>query len=125
VPHCTTCTLQQERKIAEYPPFDRSQRVAPLTSATSSSTTTGSTTIFSTPFSILNRTLIDKLTNIRIGKRAPSDYLEEIRSEQGDKFQQLIESHLLPSDALLADNHEDFINQRQALLWEKIQEVTS
>jgi hypothetical protein len=75
--------------------------------------------------SILNRTLIDKLTNIRIGKRAPSDYLKEIRSEQGDKFQQLIESHLLPSDALLADNHEDFINQRQALLWEKIQEVTS
>lgn len=33
--------------------------------------------------SILNRTLIDKITNIRIGKRAPSDYLEEIRAAWG------------------------------------------
>jgi hypothetical protein len=75
--------------------------------------------------SILNRTLIDKLTNIRIGKRAPSDYLEEIQGELGDKFKQLISSHLLPSDALLANDHKEFINQRQALLWQKIQEVTS
>jgi len=74
---------------------------------------------------ILNRTLIDKPTNIRISKRAPSDYLEEIKGELGDKFEQLIASHLLPSAPLLADSHEEFLDQRQALLWQKIQEVTS
>jgi len=74
---------------------------------------------------IVNRTLIDKLTNIRIGKRAPSEYLVEIKGELGDKFEPLIASHLLPSGPLLADNHEEFLIQRQAMLWQKIQEVTS
>ncbi len=32
---------------------------------------------------VLNRTLIDRQTNIRIGKRAPSDYLAEIKDELG------------------------------------------
>jgi len=47
--------------------------------------------------SVLNRTLIDKETNIRIGKRAPSDYLSEVDKELGRaKFEALLNSHLLP-----------------------------
>ncbi len=77
---------------------------------------------------ILNRTLIDKATNIRIGKRAPSKYLQEIKEELGDKFDGLIASHLLPSSdgsPLMADNFEAFLDERESLFWQKIQEVTT
>jgi hypothetical protein len=77
---------------------------------------------------ILNRTLIDKATNIRIWKRSPSDYLSEIATEIGDKFAQMISSHLLPDSKespLLNDDFETFINQREKKFWQKIQEVTS
>ena len=47
---------------------------------------------------VLNRTLIDRGTNIRIGSRPPSHYLEEIRAALGDeKYQALLDSHLLPA----------------------------
>jgi hypothetical protein len=78
---------------------------------------------------ILNRTLIDKITNIRIGKRAPSDYLMQINKELlDDKFEQMVASHLLPSGTaspLFLDRFEEFLSQREQLLWEKIVEVTS
>lgn len=77
---------------------------------------------------VLNRTLIDKSTNIRISKRAPSDYLAEIRGAIKDaKFDKLLRSHLLPptSDSpLMCDNFEEFLQHRQALIYEQIEEVT-
>ena len=69
---------------------------------------------------IMNRTLIDADTNRRIGKRAPSDYLEEIKSElsgePGDAFKRLLESHMLPAgkkSPLLADDFSGFVGWRE------------
>lgn len=77
---------------------------------------------------VLNRTLIDRKTNIRISKRAPSDYLQEIHSAIGEsKFQKLLESHLLPTgpdSPLLADAYRAFLEARQNLISEEINEVT-
>lgn len=77
---------------------------------------------------VLNRTLIDKITNIRISKRAPSDYLQEIASALGDdKLEKLLRSHLLPSgdqSPLAADDFERFLNERQEQISRQIIEVT-
>jgi hypothetical protein len=77
---------------------------------------------------ILNRTLIDRITNIRIGKRAPSDYLAEIRAEflEGP-FEELLTSHLLPSGAdspLMADDFAEFLAWREEQIAAEIETVT-
>jgi hypothetical protein len=79
---------------------------------------------------VLNRTLIDKKTNIRISKRAPSDYLEEIaKTMQADgKFEKLLRSHLLPASpdsSLRKDDFEQFLADRQKLVAQQIVEVTA
>jgi hypothetical protein len=77
---------------------------------------------------ILNRTLIDRSTNIRIGKRAPSDYLGEIRGELGEtNFSRMMASHLLPADdtsPLWENDFDAFLAWRQEALWADIQELT-
>jgi hypothetical protein len=70
--------------------------------------------------SILNRTLIDKQTNIRIGKKAPSLYLAEMEQELGQKeLADLLSSHMLPTDPdspLRRDSFEDFLAWRSIAL---------
>jgi len=44
---------------------------------------------------VANRTLIPKLTNIRIGKRAPGDYFTEIQ-KKNKKLDECLNSHLIP-----------------------------
>ena len=76
---------------------------------------------------VLNRTLIDRTTNQMIGRRAPSDYLAEIRGVSGFPFEQVLASHHLPTDAdspLLKNNYEAFLAWRQNRLWRQIQHVT-
>ncbi len=80
---------------------------------------------------VLNRTLIDKRTNIRISDRAPSDYLMEMRDEfdkdHPGHLDALLESHLLPSSTLLAFAQDDFdayLQLRQEAVWKAIQGVT-
>ncbi len=77
---------------------------------------------------ILNRTYIDRTTNRRLSKRAPSDYFSEIRQKHGDQeTDKLFSSHLLPpggDSPLLADNFEEFLTQREKLLMWLIQEKT-
>jgi hypothetical protein len=66
---------------------------------------------------ILNRTYIDRRTNRRLSKRAPSDYFGEIRDKQGVKATgELLHSHLLPDVPLLADDFEGFLRGREAEL---------
>jgi len=66
--------------------------------------------------SVANRTLIDKQTNIRIGKRAPSDYLAEMEKELGlASLDKILESHLLPeggTSPLRRDQFDKFIAWR-------------
>jgi len=77
---------------------------------------------------ILNRTLIDKITNIRIGKRAPSDYLGEIGAELGDDhLRAILVSHNLPGDAdgaLRTDSFEAFLDWRLERLIEILHDKT-
>ena len=77
---------------------------------------------------VLNRTLIDKETNIRIGKKAPADYLDEIEAELGtDRLNNVLESHLLPhgtKSSLREGRFSDFLKERQQRFTQKIEEVT-
>jgi len=82
--------------------------------------------------SILNRTLIDRITNIRIGKRAPSDYLREIADELAAQGVQLsldtiLTGHGLPtgqSSPLHADAFESFIAARRTFFASEIAAAT-
>ncbi len=76
---------------------------------------------------VVNRTLIDKKTNIRISNRAPSDYLAEIRNTPGFDFDAVLRSHLLPTgDAspFWIDDFEAFLNWRQERLWQEVKRAT-
>lgn len=69
--------------------------------------------------SVLNHCLIDRATNIRIGKRAPSAYLHEIRAEHGSLSDQVLESQCLPtgiSSPLSIDDYDGFLSWRMDLL---------
>lgn len=49
---------------------------------------------------VANRTLIPRRLNIKIGKRAPYDYLNELRAKQNQQLATCLESHLVPADIL-------------------------
>lgn len=77
--------------------------------------------------SVLNHCLIDRTTNILIGKRPPSDYLKEIRAELGATLDDVLRSHRLPTGAdspLTADDFEAFLQWRQQALSEALAEVS-
>lgn len=77
---------------------------------------------------VLNRTLIDRSTNQRIGKRAPSDYLQEISETAGaDSLGKLLMSHLVNAGAeapIWRDDYGSFLDQRQEAIWSIIKEIT-
>jgi len=56
--------------------------------------------------SVVNRTLIPKRLNIRIGKRSPNDYLNELRQVKNPQLATCLGSHLIPTD-MLSDNTWD------------------
>jgi hypothetical protein len=65
--------------------------------------------------SVLNHALIDRATNIRIGKRAPSAYLSEIRSAAGSDLGRVLASHRLPTgeqSPLEDDDFDEFLTWR-------------
>lgn len=74
--------------------------------------------------SIANRTLIPKITNIKIGKKAPHIYMKELLNINPD-FKRVLENHMIPSDILsgLYENFYDtFIEERAKLIFNKINE---
>ncbi len=77
---------------------------------------------------VVNRTLIDRPTNIRISDRAPSDYLEDVERElKSENFGELLRSHLLPTgerSPLWRDDFDSFLDWRQDALWQEIRQVT-
>jgi hypothetical protein len=78
--------------------------------------------------SVLNRTLIDKQTNIRIGKKAPATYLKEMEAEfTRDQLNELLASHLLPNwpqSALGSNDFAGFLEWRAAALQNEISQAT-
>ncbi|HEV2068609.1 MAG TPA: DUF262 domain-containing protein [Acidimicrobiales bacterium] len=77
--------------------------------------------------SVLNHTLIDKKTNIRISGNAPSEYLKVMHKELGPKLAVILSSHNLPPDddgPLRQDRFEDFLQWRQDRLGQDLMAVT-
>jgi len=76
---------------------------------------------------IINRTLIDRKTNQRIGKRPPSEYLKDIEKRIGhDVLNKLITSHLMAKDTetLSKESFDAFIEHRLEIFRINIQAVT-
>ncbi len=86
------------------------------------------------PDTVLNHTLIDKITNIRIGGKAPSMYLAEmIDGKNGfeglgaDLVAAILRSHELPEDfsgPLFEDRYDEFLTWRAERLADRLREVT-
>lgn len=71
---------------------------------------------------VLNRTLIDAITNRRIQANAPSRYVGEIVKELGtEKTRQVFESHLIPYNELVKDDFGAFCEARAHVLFEALQ----
>ncbi len=75
--------------------------------------------------SVLNRTLIDKETNIRIGMNVPSEYLRKIRTHlhehSGDDsaLERILASHQLPftpNSSLWNNDFPQFLKDRELAL---------
>jgi hypothetical protein len=76
---------------------------------------------------VLNRTLIDRTTNLMISDRAPSQYLGEIRNTAGFPIDAVLASHCLPAgpdSPFWTDDYEAFLKWRQDRLWEEIKRAT-
>lgn len=78
---------------------------------------------------VLNRTLIDKETNGRIWKRAPSEYLAEIEKPVTEKgLESILSSHLLPATTTSSfhqNRFEEFLKDREQLIEEQLKRVTA
>jgi hypothetical protein len=76
---------------------------------------------------VLNHTLIDKVTNIRISKAAPSVYLAEMDRELPN-LGMILRSHGLPDEpdsALWNDDYRAFLEWRRGFLATELARVTS
>lgn len=77
---------------------------------------------------VLNRTLIDRQTNLRISDRPPAVYMKDILDQlQPQMFYELLTSHLLPAtpdSPLWRDDFEAFLDWRQEAIWQAIKHVT-
>lgn len=77
--------------------------------------------------SVLNHCLIDRATNIRIGRQAPSAYLAEMRAELGAILDEVLRSHRLPTgrtSPLATDDFDGFLDWREQALDEALVAVT-
>jgi len=72
--------------------------------------------------SILNRTLIDRITNIRISAKPPSAYLADIASALGDKVDHILSSHHIPVAGTGDPRNDDFTAFLEARL-DKFEEL--
>jgi hypothetical protein len=76
---------------------------------------------------VLNHTLIDKITNIRIGGNAPAVYLANMKKELGGALEGILRSHFLPYEEegpLWQGRFDEFLKWRQSQLAEELTLVT-
>ena len=75
--------------------------------------------------SVVNHVLVDRATNIRIGKAAPSKYLDEMRSVLGSGLDTVLASQGLPTEPdgpLMMDDFDAFLTWRLERLDELLAE---
>lgn len=68
---------------------------------------------------IANRTLIPKITNIKIGKKAPHIYMMELAAKNTN-FNKILENHMIPGDiihGLYEGFYKDFLEERAKLIY--------
>lgn len=75
---------------------------------------------------VANRTLIPKLTNIKIGKKPPSIYLAELKSKNS-KLIGSLENHIIPNpadfiDGLYDDFYDDFLDERAEAMFQLVKQ---
>jgi hypothetical protein len=73
---------------------------------------------------VVNRTLIPKITNIKIGKKAPDVYMNELYKEN-DKFTESLKSHLIPvdvMDGIYNEFFDEFIKDRSKIIFKELSE---
>ncbi|MFW2491705.1 GmrSD restriction endonuclease domain-containing protein [Clostridium chromiireducens] len=73
---------------------------------------------------VVNRTLIPKITNIKIGKNPPDKYLNELYSNN-DKLKESLRKHMIPIEIMDGDYNEFFsvfIEDRAKRIFESINE---
>jgi hypothetical protein len=73
--------------------------------------------------SIINKTPLSYKTNRKIGKKAPSAYLQNIMNESGmdeQRMKEILSSHKIPIDKMMKDDFEGFYTKRGQYLLELI-----
>ena len=77
--------------------------------------------------SVLNRTLIDRKTNMSIGKKPPSVYLPAIEQEMGtEALNKIVTSHLMAEslETLENESFESFIENRLEIFRQQMERLT-
>jgi hypothetical protein len=78
---------------------------------------------------IVNRTLLPKVLNIQIGKKAPVDYLSELQRQVNPKLIQCLPSHLIPIDMVNDETWNShfklFLEERAERLFDLIKHYTT
>ena len=70
--------------------------------------------------SIINKTALSKRTNQKIGGKAPSQYLQDIKQ---DSMEEILASHRISADALRSDDFSAFFEERKEELLKAIEKV--
>ena len=71
---------------------------------------------------IANRTLIPKITNIKIGKKAPHVYMKEL-AKTNEHFDLILNNHMIPNDIIIGlyeGFYKDFLEERAKLIYDAI-----
>lgn len=72
--------------------------------------------------SVANRTLIPKVTNIKIGKKPPHIYMQELE-QINPHFKEILTNHMIPVDVmsgLFEGFYADFLEERAKLIYNEI-----
>lgn len=73
--------------------------------------------------SVANRTLIPKITNIKIGKKPPHVYMQELKEKENPNFEDILINHMIPADTingLYEGFYIDFLEERAKLIFKEI-----
>lgn len=58
---------------------------------------------------VVNRTLIPKITNIKIGNKAPSEYLKDIKENKNETLEESLKTHYIEKDIINGGYDNDFV----------------